>query len=203
MIPSRSWLDNERGFTLAELLVAAAMLALVMAGVLAIQRGGQHAYLLGSNRVETQQNARVALDLMTRELRTAQSVSNGLTNCTNCNCTSGTPDITFVDQNGQTIRYACSGNALNRSVNGVATALIGGVQSLTLTAYSTYDVSSSTYTATTCGTAVSLPSCPSASLATVIKINMVTKTEEAMASGLPGDQHSKMESMIRLRATLS
>ena len=203
MIPVRSWLDDERGFTLAELLVVTAVLGLVMAGVLALQQGGQQAYLLGSNRVETQQNARVALDLMTRELRSAQSVSINVTNCTDCNCTSGSPDITFVDQSGQTIRYACAGNALNRTVNGVATALIGGVQSLTLTAYSTYDVSSGTFTTTTCGTTVSLPSCATASLAKVVKINIVTKTEEAVASGLPGDQHSKMESTIRLRATLS
>jgi prepilin-type N-terminal cleavage/methylation domain-containing protein len=84
----RHWLKNERGFTMAELLVATAVAGLVMAGVFLVLRGGQQAYLLGSSRVETQQNARVALDLMTRELRSATSIT----------LIPGTTDITFQDQ---------------------------------------------------------------------------------------------------------
>jgi len=70
----RRWLGDERGFTLAELLVATAVSGLVMAGVFVVQQGGQQAYLLGAARVETQQSARVTLDLMTRELRSARSM---------------------------------------------------------------------------------------------------------------------------------
>ena len=188
--------SNQRGVTLAELLVAAAVIALIMAGVFLIQREGQEAYLLGSNRVETQQNARVALDLMTRELRTATSVTQ---------ITSAT-DMTFVDQNGKTRQYVLdtASSTLKRTDDdGVLRPLIGGIQSLTMTGYSVYDVYSNTYTTTTCGTIPNPPTCPNTALVRVTTISLVTKTEDNAAPGSPGDQHATMESTIRLRATLS
>jgi prepilin-type N-terminal cleavage/methylation domain-containing protein len=178
----RGWFRNQSGFTLAELLVAATVMAVVMAGIFVLQRGGQEAYLLGSNRVETQQNARVALELMTRELRSAASITT----------IASATDLTFVDQAGQTLRYSLSGTTLNRTVNGTTTPLIGGVQSLTMTCYSVFDVYNSTYTTTTAPGSVK-----------VIKINLLTQTEESVAAGMPGDQRARMESTITLRATLS
>lgn len=171
-------LRDQRGFTLAELLVVTAVIGLVMAGIFVLQQQGQQAYLLGSNRVETQQNARVALDLMTRDLRSAQSITaipNG-------------QDVTFVDQNAATIRYALSGTALNRTdpVNGTL-GLIGGVQALTLTYYSAYD--GATNTGTTTGVAGSV---------TAIRVQMATKSEDTTLAGF-GGQQTLMESMIRLR----
>jgi len=190
----RHQLGNQRGFTLAELLVVTAVMGVVMAGVFVVQRGGQQAYLLGSNRVETQQNARVALELMTRELRSASSITT----------VTGGADITFVDQSGtDAIRYCWSSSAtgcasggdrrfLNRVFNGTTTALIGGVQTLAITSYSVYDVSSATYTTTT-----------TAAQIRVIKISLVTKTEERVAAGSPGDQRATMESTVKLRKYLS
>jgi prepilin-type N-terminal cleavage/methylation domain-containing protein len=188
---------NEGGFTLAELLVAVAVMTLLMAGVFVLQREGQEAYLLGSNRVETQQTARVALDLMTRELRSARSITS----------IASSPDITFVDQSGNTIRYCWSSsktdcvssgqrNYVGRTFNETYKVLTGGVQSppgdssdaLVLTYY---DKSTVLYTGTD-QTKVS-----------VIKISVKTKTEESVAAGSPGDQHATMESTIKLRATLS
>jgi prepilin-type N-terminal cleavage/methylation domain-containing protein len=178
MTPKGRPLVDQLGFTLAELLAAMAVISLVMAGVFAIQRGSQHAYLLGSNRVETQQNARVALDLMTRELRSATSIR------------SITPDVCFVDQYGQTIKYELSGSILNRydngttCDNGTSTPLIGGVQSLTLRYY---DRSTTLYAGTDPNQIV------------VIKIRLVTKTEETVAPNSPGDQRATMESTVQLR----
>jgi prepilin-type N-terminal cleavage/methylation domain-containing protein len=178
----RRWLGNERGFTLAELLVATAVSGIVMAAVFVLQQGGQQAYLFGASRVETQQSARVALDLMTRELRSAQSITT-IASCTSGACT----DLTFVDQNGQTVEYKLSGTTLNRTAGGTVTVLGGEVQSLAMAPYSVYDPSSSTYTTTTTATAVK-----------VISIRITTQTEEAA-----GDQTATMESTVQLRLNLS
>ena len=194
MIPRRSWLDDERGFTLAELLVVTAVLTLVMAGVFAIQQGGQQAYLLGSNRVEAQQSARIALDLMARELRTASPngpAPSGIVSIPS------TTSITFRDQCGNSVQYSLAGTQLNRTapdysdinnciVSGNSTSsLIDGVVSLTMTYYSAYDVYNDTYTTTTDATKI-----------IVIKVSIKAK-------GTTGDQPATMESTIKLRATLS
>ena len=81
---------------------------------------------------------------------------------------------------------------LNRVFNGTTTALIGGVQTLAITSYSVYDVSSATYTTTT-----------TAAQIRVIRISLVTKTEERVAAGSPGDQRATMESTVKLRKYLS
>ncbi len=59
------------GYSLAELLVATAVLGLVMAGILGLLQSSVQAYLWGAARVEAQQSARVALERMAKELREA------------------------------------------------------------------------------------------------------------------------------------
>lgn len=180
-------LHNQHGFSLAELLVTTAIIGVVMAGIFVVQRGGQQAYLFGSNRVETQQNARAALDLMTRELRSSTSIA-ALASAT---------DITFVWKDeaippvAHTIRYTQTGTALNRTFDGTATPLIGGVHTLAMTYYSVYDVGTSTYTQTS-----------NVNLVKVIKISVRTKTEDAAAAGSPGDAQTLMESTVTLRSTM-
>ena len=181
----RALLRDARGFSLTELVVATAVLGVIMSAVLFVQMRGQESYAFGSNRVETQQNARVALDLMMRELRSAQSLTTF----------SGATDVTFVNQNGVTVRYALTSGTLNRTIAGTTTALIGGVQALQLTYYKVYDVYNGTYTGTT--------NAAEAKQVKVIRISLATNTEEAVAAGSPGKVGATMGSTVKLRASLS
>jgi type IV pilus assembly protein PilW len=62
---------GQAGFSLVEQLVVLAVLGLVMAGALGLLDAGMRGYALGAARTEAQQNARIALERMSRELRQA------------------------------------------------------------------------------------------------------------------------------------
>jgi len=64
-------MNNQRGFTLAEMLVVCAIVGLVMASLLGLVMQGQQAYWFGTTQVDGQQTARVALERMTKEIREA------------------------------------------------------------------------------------------------------------------------------------
>ena len=62
--------SNQRGFTLAELLVTTAIVGLVMAAVLSVQMSGATISQTSSNKAEAQQSARAAM-MMEEDLRAA------------------------------------------------------------------------------------------------------------------------------------
>ena len=64
-------MNNERGFTLAEMLVVCAIVGLVMASLLGLVMSGQQAYWFGTTQVDAQQTARVAIERMSKEIREA------------------------------------------------------------------------------------------------------------------------------------
>jgi prepilin-type N-terminal cleavage/methylation domain-containing protein len=169
---------SQCGFSLAELLVVCAVLGVLMAGLLLIHSGGTSAYVIGSSRVAAQQNGRVALEMMVRELRSAQSIT-AVTSIT---------DITFVDENNVAIRYQLSSGILNRIVAGVSTPLIGGVTSINFTCYSVFNNPIGTVTTTTTPANV-----------VAIRIQLTTGSEVSVASHADANQHATLESWVRLR----
>ena len=171
---------DQRGYALTELLVVIAILGMMLAGLVTIQMQGQQAYLIGSHRVEAQQNGRIALELMVRELRSATSVT----------AISSATDLTFVDENGVTIRYWLSGAVINRTSPGVTSPLIGGVVTFNLTYFRDYDGSTNTGTTTADNTLVRL-----------VLVQLVTGTEESVASYSASNQRAIVEMLVRLRNT--
>ena len=184
MSQMQTTLRDQRGFTLTELLVVAAVLGMILAAVVLVQQQGQQAYIFGSHRVEVQQNNRAALELMVRELRSATSIT-AVPSATN---------LTFVDENNNTIQYQISGAILNRTVTvtvagtTTTTPLIGGVQTLAMAYYSDWNGATNTGTTTTTPAQVKL-----------IRLQLVTGTEDQVSSGSPGNQSATMETLVRLR----
>jgi prepilin-type N-terminal cleavage/methylation domain-containing protein len=149
-------LRSERGFTLAELLVACAVIALVMAGLLVSLQAGQEVYLRGSTEVEATQSVRVAIERMAQELRvagfcptctaappftaiTAQSAT-GFTIQNDWDgdgviTAAGTVTDGFGNVRGEQIVYAFAGGALTRQETGDVSplTLATGINSLTFT----------------------------------------------------------------------
>jgi prepilin-type N-terminal cleavage/methylation domain-containing protein len=150
-------LRSERGFTLAELLVGCAVIALLMPALVIMLQSGQQTYLVGSNRVEAQQTVRVAIERMVQEIRSAgycptcagappfpaitgqnaagftlQNDWNGSGTIT----TAGTVTDASGNPRGEQVLYALVGNDLTRREIGVDAApliLASGVSSLTFT----------------------------------------------------------------------
>jgi prepilin-type N-terminal cleavage/methylation domain-containing protein len=171
---------NERGFTLAELLVASAVLGVIMLGVLLVQRQGLTAYLVGAGRVEVQQNARAALDTVLSEVRLAQSVTAVPAGCGTGPVPTGGggTSLSITDQSSTAVQYQLVGTTLQR--NGVA--LIGGVQTLRIWCY---DVSEA-LTAT-------------AANVRAVRIQITTGTESGATARDGRNQSAVMESRVTLR----
>ena len=190
---------DTRGFTLAELLVVVAILGFMMGALFTLQRQGQLAYLTGAARVEVQQNARFALDMMISDIRSALPVgaTSQVVTAIDANCATGAPpnngggtSISFTDQTGTAVTYAlvgasCATAGCDLQKNG--TTVIGGVQNLQIWCYDN-----------------STPAALNATLASIreIRVQITTQTERGAAAGSPGDQHAIVESRVRFRNVL-
>lgn len=71
--------QNEKGFTITELLSAVALLSIILIGIYGLFGGGQTQALLGEKRVIAQGNARQAMLKVCSELRECYSIENTTT----------------------------------------------------------------------------------------------------------------------------
>jgi prepilin-type N-terminal cleavage/methylation domain-containing protein len=149
----RLGLGDQRGFTLAELLVVTALVGLVMAGVLSLLMSSNQSYQRGTNQVEAQQSARVVMARMAQEIREAGYNPSSATTFNPLSTFSASsltiqndwnangaidPTLTVVDpvkgtSRGEQVTYTLSGNTITRQESAVDAGplvVIGGVQSL-------------------------------------------------------------------------
>ena len=173
---------NEHGYTLADLLTSMAVIGLLMAALFLTLQQGQAAYLFGAGRAEVQQNARVALDLLTRDLRTGAQISAA-------SATSIT--FRFLDETSTfvTVQYALNGANLerNQTVPAPATAqpelVIGGISNLTFTYYDVNNVVTTT-----------------AANVRTVDITLTTQPEDtSLAAYAPGNRSAIVEGRVLLR----
>ncbi|HEV2054047.1 MAG TPA: hypothetical protein VGV06_02615, partial [Methylomirabilota bacterium] len=125
---------------------------------------------------------RIALELMVRELRSATSVT----------AIPSATDMSFqykdVLETLHTVRYQLAGAVLNRTLDGVTTPLIGGVVSFNLT-YFDNDANG-----------IPTPTALAGSVKLVL-VQLVTGTEESVASYSDSNQRATVEMLVRLRNT--
>jgi type II secretory pathway component PulJ len=124
--------------TLAELLVALLVVGLLLTGVVGLLETGERVYAFSSGRLESQQNARVGLDRMVREIRQA---GFGSTSFSAVSVAEPARIVVHFDLNGdgviagnpETVTWRLGGGVLRRDAGGGAQPVIDGVRELELT----------------------------------------------------------------------
>ena len=144
----------QRGYTLAEMLVVAAVVSVIMAGLFSMLSSGTQAYTVGTNRADAQQTARLALDRLIREVRTAGhdplatdsfaavtalAVGTGfvIRNDWNGNGAIATNVTVTVDgvAHGEQVTYTFAGNTLTRqesNLDAAAVTVATGISNMTI-----------------------------------------------------------------------
>jgi prepilin-type N-terminal cleavage/methylation domain-containing protein len=121
---------QSRGFLLIELLVAIALFSIIV--VIAV--GGFVNALKTQRQVTSlftaESNLDIAMEQMTREIRTGSSFCGGQDETCSCTPFSGTEevcsDLKFTDAEGEDVDYALQNGVLEESVNGAAPENITG-----------------------------------------------------------------------------
>lgn len=88
--------SGERGFTMIELLVSIMVLAVIMAGMFAFLWGASKHWQTGQNMADVNENARMGLNRMTRELRQSSEITTASTNEVVFDVNFGTADETVT-----------------------------------------------------------------------------------------------------------
>ncbi len=122
--------ENQKGFSLIEMMVVVVILGLIVLGLVTFFTGGARSWIAGQSQLEAQRNARQAIDRMVREIRHGEVVTTGTT-------TSITVTIPALgSESTYNVTYSWSGNTwdpINRIVSSGTNPLINNVQNLHFT----------------------------------------------------------------------
>jgi prepilin-type N-terminal cleavage/methylation domain-containing protein len=122
---------RKNGFTLVELVIVISVVGIISTIVGSMLLGAIDAWVFKFNRNDILWDGRLALDRMTREIRTIKN-STSVT-------TASSAQFRFTDTGNKDITYSLSSTNLNRTENGTANLLAENVSSLTVTYYNSSD----------------------------------------------------------------
>jgi type II secretory pathway pseudopilin PulG len=198
----------QRGYTVAELLTVAAIVAFIMSGLFVTLRSGQQSFIAGSNRAEAQQNTRLALSRMLYELRTAgydpqraasfnavTALASGtgfvLRNDWSGNGTIETNVTQTIDgqAHGEQVTYTLTGTTLTRqesNIDATAVTVTDRISSMTVEYLDEN------------GTTVTSPSGTNASLVRTIVVD-VTAAPDTTTSGTATQANVRSRTQVRIR----
>ena len=125
-------MKKNKGFTLIELVIVITIIGITASILGFMLLGTIKAWTFKFNRNDILWDGRLALDRMTREIRTIKN-STSVTTATSS-------QFRFTDTGNKDITYSLSSTNLNRTENGTANLLAGNVSSLTFTYYNSSDV---------------------------------------------------------------
>lgn len=115
-------MEKQKGFTLIELMVVVALLAILGYGIVRFFTSTFRIWWQASQQIDAQQKARIAMDEMTRSIRQARPVTEIVVS------EQGGEDantmIIFTHIDGRQISYYKSGESLKRVVGGATTTVI-------------------------------------------------------------------------------
>jgi len=99
-------IKNNKGFTLIEVMVALTVFALVATGVLWIYVNGYISYAKNNQKIEVQENLRIALNKMSRGIRQATVCIDVYDKVKDGKPATSGPMIKFGDLDGKIIQYS-------------------------------------------------------------------------------------------------
>lgn len=125
------------GVTLAELLTVVALVGLTLAGTLLALQQGQQAYTVGAARVEAQQNGRIALERLARDVRAAGAGVGAFDAVAVAEPARITLQLDLdgdgaISQRGETVTWRLAAPVLRRDAGGGAQPVINGVRGFAL-----------------------------------------------------------------------
>jgi len=99
--------NNKKGFSLIEMMVALGILSIIIIGLVTFFSGGTRAWVTGQYQLEAQRNARLSMDRMVREIREGTSIDE-ISSTT-------TIKINYLASFGKNpVTYSFSGNTVSR-----------------------------------------------------------------------------------------